>query len=130
LQLDVSRQEEYELFFNQKLLPALKEHFSSQTFDFLINNAGNGLFAPFTSPTPVDKVDELVNVHFKAGYFLTQQALPYLNDGGGIVNISSGLTRFTNPGHAAYASMKGALEVLTRYQAKELGARKIRVNVV
>lgn len=130
LQLDVSRVEEYESFFQQKLVPTLGEYFSSQKLDFLINNAGTGLFASFTAPTPVEKVDELINVHFKAGYFFTQQALAYLNDGGGIVNISSGLTRFANPGHAAYASMKGALEVLTRYQAKELGARKIRANII
>ena len=72
----------------------------------------------------------MLNVHFKGGFFLAQKALPLLNDGGGIVNISTGLARFSFPGYAAYASMKGAIETLTKYQAKELGARGIRVNVV
>lgn len=71
-----------------------------------------------------------MNIHFKGVFFLTQKALKYMNDGGGIINISSGLTRFSNPGFSGYASMKGAVEVLTRYLAKELGTRMIRVNVV
>lgn len=130
LQLDISDHENYEPFYTQKLIPVLKEKFDTQTFDFLINNAGTGLFAPFTSSTSIADVDELINVHFKAGYFFTQQALAHLNNGGGIVNVSSGLTRIINPGSSAYASMKGALEVLTKYQAKELGDRNIRVNIV
>src|SRR5690606_34077287 len=85
--------------------------------------------ASLTSP-PGPTLDERINIHFKPGYLFTQQALAYLNDGGGIVNISSGLTRIIYPGSSAYASVKGALEVLTRYQAKELAGRKIRVNIV
>ena len=72
----------------------------------------------------------MINIHFKGVYFLTQKALPFLNDGGRIINISSGLTRFSNPGSSAYGSMKGAVEVLTRYLAKELGPRRIAANVV
>lgn len=129
LQLDVSDAENYEPFFSEKMVPVLKETFDTETFDFLINNAGTGVAAPFSSTTET-QLDEMINIHFKAGYLFTQQALDYLNDGGGIVNISSGLTRITYPGSSAYASMKGALEVLTRYQAKELADRKIRVNIV
>lgn len=129
LQLDISNTENYEPFFKQKLVPALNEIFQTETFDFLINNAGTGMGAPFASTT-TEQLDEMINIHFKAGFLFTQQALNYLNDGGGIINISSGLTRIINPGSSAYASMKGALEVLTRYQAKELGNRKIRVNIV
>lgn len=130
LQLDVADEASYGAFFKNELAPQLQEKFDTATFDFLINNAGTGQFAPFTSVTSMSQVDQLINVHFKAGYFFTQQALTYLNDGGAVINISSGLTRIIYPGYAAYASMKGALEVLTRYQAKELGSRKIRVNIV
>lgn len=130
LQLDVASVDTYSEFFKKSLTPALLDKFGTNKFDFLINNAGTGAFTPFDTPTPMSVVDEMINVHFKAGYFLTQQALDYLHDGGGIVNISSGLTRIIYPGSAAYASMKGALEVLTRYQAKELGTRRIRVNIV
>lgn len=130
LQLDVADQSSYAGFFSQKLQPQLERLFGTNKFDFLINNAGTGYFALFTKETAVFQVDELINVHFKAGYFFTQAALDYLKDGGGIVNISSGLTRIITPGHAAYAAMKGALEVLTTYQAKELADRKIRVNIV
>lgn len=129
LQLDVSAVENYEPFFSEKMVPALKETFDTETFDFLINNAGTGVTAPFSSTTEA-QLDEMINIHFKTGYLFTQQALEYLNDGGGIVNISSGMTRIINPGYAAYSSMKGALEILTKYQAKELGDRKIRVNIV
>lgn len=74
--------------------------------------------------------DELLNIHFKRPFFWTQKALALVNDGGGLVNISSGLTRITYPGSSAYASMKATMEVLTKYQAKELGDRRIRVNSV
>lgn len=130
LQLDVADQSGYAGFFSNKLQPQLEKLFGTTKFDFLINNAGTGQFALFTTETAVSQVDELIDVHFKAGYFFTQQALDYLNDGGGIVNISSGLTRVIYPGYAAYASMKGALEILTEYQSKELAERKIRVNIV
>ena len=130
LPLDVANTSSYADFFSSQLLPQLEELFGTAKFDFLINNAGTGLFAPFPTPTPVSQVDEMISVHFKAGYFFTQQALDYLNDGGGIVNVSSGLTRIIYPGYSAYAAMKAALETLTQYQAKELASRKIRVNIV
>src|SRR5204863_2277507 len=94
-----------------------------------INNAGTGLYAPFAETTE-EQLDAAFNIHYKGVFFLTQKALPFLNDGGRIVNISSGLARYAFPGSSAYASMKGAVEVLTRYLAKELGPRKIAVNVV
>jgi NAD(P)-dependent dehydrogenase (short-subunit alcohol dehydrogenase family) len=107
----------------------LHSHFQRERFDFLVNNAGIGLHANFVDTT-VEQFDLLVNIHFKGPFFLTQTLLPLLNDGGRIVNISSGLARFSLPGHSAYAAMKGAMEVLTRYQAKELGARGISVNIL
>jgi NAD(P)-dependent dehydrogenase (short-subunit alcohol dehydrogenase family) len=97
--------------------------------DYLVNNAGVGAHAAFTETTEA-QFDELVDVHLKGTFFLTQKLLPLLRDGGRIVNLSSGLARFTFPGYAAYAAMKGAIEVLTRYLARELGPRKISVNVV
>jgi len=100
-----------------------------ERFDYLVNNAGNSLHADFAQMTEA-QFDEVVNVHFKGVYFLTQKLLPLMNDGGRIVNISSGLTRFSVPGSSAYAAAKGAVEVLTRYLAKELGPRGITANVV
>jgi NAD(P)-dependent dehydrogenase (short-subunit alcohol dehydrogenase family) len=100
-----------------------------ERFDYLVNNAGNSLHVGFEQMTEA-QFDEVVNVHFKGVYFLTQKLLPVMNDGGRIVNISSGLTRFSFPGSSAYAAAKGAVEVLTRYLAKELGPRAITANVV
>lgn len=128
IQLNVAEVDTFDLFF-QKVSTALKSTFDTDKIDFLINNAGIGVHESF-STTTADQFDTLVNIQFKGPYFLTQKALEIVNDGGGIVNISSGLTRFSFPGYAAYASMKGAMETLTKYQAKELGARKIRVNIV
>jgi NAD(P)-dependent dehydrogenase (short-subunit alcohol dehydrogenase family) len=93
-----------------------------ERFDFLVNNAGNSLHKPFDQTTEAE-FDQIVNVHFKGVYFLTQKLLPLLNDGGSIVNISSGLARFALPGTSVYGAAKGAVEVLTRYLAKELGPR-------
>ena len=98
-------------------------------FDYLVNNAGTSHHAAFDKTTEAE-LDGLYNVHFKGVFFLTQKLLPLLNDGGRIVNVSSGLTRFAFPGSAPYASMKGAVEVLTRYLAQELGPRRIAVNTV
>ncbi len=98
-------------------------------FDYLLNNAGSGLHKPFAQTTEAE-FDRIVNVHFKGVYFLTQKLLPLMNDGGRIVNISSGLARFSLPGTSAYGAAKGAIEVLTRYLAKELGSRGITANVV
>lgn len=100
-----------------------------ERFDYLVNNAGNSLHANFADTTE-EQFDGIVNVHFKGVFFLTQKLLPLISDGGRIVNISSGLARFTVPGISAYAAAKGAVEVLTRYLAKELGSRQITVNTV
>ncbi|GGC97156.1 short-chain dehydrogenase [Aquisalinus flavus] len=98
-------------------------------FDILINNAGMGVHAPFME-TSEAQFDLLMNVHLKGPFMLTQTLLPMMKDGGHVVNISSGLARFSLPGYAAYAMMKGGIEVMTRYLAKELGARQIRVNTL
>ena len=128
LQLDVGRSESF-AEFGTRVEQALQQTFERQRFDFLINNAGVGLHVSFAE-TSVEQFDMLMNVHLKGPFFLTQQLLPLINDGGRIINISSGLARFTIPGASAYAAMKGAIEVLTRYQAKELGARQIAVNIL
>ncbi len=115
--------------FATRLRQALNDTWSRETFDHLVNNAGHGDYAPIGQTTEA-QFDGLVNVHFKGVYFLTQTLLPLIADGGRIVNLSSGLTRLSYPGYAAYAAVKGAVEVLTRYMAKELGARRIAVNTV
>jgi len=114
--------------FVRSVRPALAE-LGAARFDYLVNNAGTSLHKAFDLTTEQD-LDTIYNIHFKGVFFLTQKLLPLLNDGGRIVNISSGLARFSLPGMSAYASMKGAIEVLTRYLAKELGARGITVNTV
>ncbi|RYY30485.1 MAG: SDR family oxidoreductase [Sphingobacteriaceae bacterium] len=128
LQLDTSNIKAFDAFFTT-LKTALPETFGSENFDFLINNAGTALYAPFAETTE-EQFDHALNIHYKGVFFLTQKALPVLNDGGRIINISSGLARFSFPGSSAYGSMKGAVEVLSRYLAKELGSRGIAVNVV
>jgi len=100
-----------------------------ERFDYIVNNAGNSLHVNFDQMTEA-QFDDIVNVHFKGVYFLTQKLLPLMNDGGRIVNLSSGLTRVALPGSSAYGAAKGAIEVLTRYLAKELGPRRITANVV
>lgn len=115
--------------FAERLRSALRETWRRDTFDHLVNNAGHGEYASFAD-TSEAQFDALANVHFKGVYFLTQALLPLIADGGRIVNLSSGLTRVSLPGYAAYAAMKGAVEVLTRYLAKELGERGIAVNTV
>jgi NAD(P)-dependent dehydrogenase (short-subunit alcohol dehydrogenase family) len=100
-----------------------------ERFDYLVNNAGNSLHAGFAETTEA-QFDEIFNVHVKGVYFLTQKLLPLVNDSGRIVNVSSGLARFALPGSSAYGAAKGAIEVLTRYLAKELGSRRITANVV
>ncbi|MCM2445900.1 SDR family NAD(P)-dependent oxidoreductase [Rahnella sp. CG8] len=107
----------------------LQQIWQRDTFDFLINNAGVGLHQSFADTTE-EQFDLMMNVHLKGPFFLTQKLLPLMADGGRILNISSGLARFALPGSSAYAMMKGAIEVLTRYQAKELGARGITANVL
>lgn len=128
LQLDVAESLSFAVFAGE-VKAALVKHWQREHFDFLVNNAGIGIHASFAETTEA-QFDELVNIHFKGPFFLTQTLLPLIADGGRIVNLSSGLARFALPGYAAYGAMKGAIEVLTRYQAKELGARGIAVNVV
>jgi len=115
--------------FAAEVREALVRVFGRDRFDFLVNNAGEGLHRPFAETTEAE-LDLLYRVHLKAPYLLTQRLLPLIADGGRIVNISSGLARFAMPGASAYASMKGGVEVLTRYLAKELGSRGISVNTV
>jgi NAD(P)-dependent dehydrogenase (short-subunit alcohol dehydrogenase family) len=115
--------------FAEQVKALLSQRWQRDRFDCLVNNAGIGVHAGFAETTEA-QFDELMNVHLKGVYFLTQALLPHLADGGRIVNLSSGLTRFALPGYAAYAAMKCAVEVLSRYLAKELGPRGIAVNVV
>lgn len=128
LQLNVGQVGTFNAFF-ANLQQVLQTHFGTDKIDFLVNNAGIGIHASFTETTE-EQFDELLNIHFKGSFFMAQKALLLMNDGGGIINISTGLARFSFPGYAAYASMKGAIETLTKYQAKELGSKGIRVNVV
>jgi NAD(P)-dependent dehydrogenase (short-subunit alcohol dehydrogenase family) len=115
--------------FADELKSELKEKWGRETFDFLVNNAGIGMYNAFADVTE-DEFDTLMNIHLKGVFFLTQRLLPIIADGGCIVNISSGVARLTLPGYIAYAIMKGGVEVMTRYLAKELGPRKITVNTV
>lgn len=115
--------------FVQELRAALRETWDVETLDHLVNNAGHGDHASIAETTQA-QFDRLFDVHVKGVFFLTQALLPLIADGGRIVNLSSGLTRLALPGYAAYAAAKGAVEVLTRYMAKELGARGIAVNTV
>ncbi|RZK79627.1 MAG: SDR family oxidoreductase [Pedobacter sp.] len=128
LQLNAGDVKTFDGFIAQ-IKTILNDTFNTDRFDFLINNAGIGVNAPFAETTEED-FDLLMNIHLKGVYFLTQKSLPILNDGGRIINLSTGLARFSGPGYSAYAAMKGGIETLTKYMAKELGARKITANVV
>ncbi|RKQ42231.1 NAD(P)-dependent dehydrogenase (short-subunit alcohol dehydrogenase family) [Roseivirga pacifica] len=127
-QLDTSDVSSFDAFFT-KVSAYLSENYGKPNFDYIVNNAGTGIYKPFVDTTEAD-FDEMMNIHLKGVYFLTQKAVALMNDGGGIINISSGLARFTFPNSSAYAAMKGAIDVFTRYLAKELGGRGIRANVV
>ena len=127
-QLNTSDIKSFAPFF-ERVTEYLKSQTGNGKFDFLINNAGTALHAPFTETTE-EQFDAVLDIHFKGVFFFTQKALAFMNDGGRIVNISSGLARFSFPGSSAYGAMKGAIEVLTRYLAKELGPRRITANVV
>jgi NAD(P)-dependent dehydrogenase (short-subunit alcohol dehydrogenase family) len=128
LQLDTGKTADF-AEFSERLRSCLSDTFGADRFDFLVNNAGIGMNTPFADVTEA-QFDTLMNIHLKGVFFLTQHMLPLIKDGGRIVNISSGLARFSMPGYATYAVMKGGIEVLTRYLAKELGARGIAVNTV
>jgi NAD(P)-dependent dehydrogenase (short-subunit alcohol dehydrogenase family) len=128
LPLDVSRSDTFGAFADA-LAAALRDTFGRPTFDFLINNAGIGVHASIADTTEA-QFDELLAVHLKGPFFLTQRLLPLMADGGRILNVSTGLSRFALPGYAAYAAAKGGVEVLTRYLARELGPRGITANVI
>ncbi|MFI1989915.1 SDR family NAD(P)-dependent oxidoreductase [Actinoplanes sp. NPDC020271] len=128
LELTVGAIDTYDTFADQ-LTSVLRDRFGRDDFDFLVNNAGVGVHASIADTT-VDAFDQLLHVHFRGVYFLTQKLLPLIADGGRIINISTGLARFTGDGYAAYAAMKGAVEVFTRYLAKEVAPRGITANVV
>lgn len=128
LQLDVSQSAGFD-DFKERLEKSLKNKWNRNQIHFLVNNAGTGVHASFEQ-TSEAQFDDLYKIHLKGTFFLTQKLLPLIAEGGSIINISSGLARFSFPGYAAYASMKGAIETLTRYLAKELGAKKIAVNTI
>jgi NAD(P)-dependent dehydrogenase (short-subunit alcohol dehydrogenase family) len=128
LQLDVGDSDSFPAFADT-VREALQTQWQRERFDYLLNNAGHGMDAPFAETTPA-QFDEMMRVHLKGPFFLTQALLPLIEDGGRILNVSSGLARFSYPGKAAYAVMKGGIEVLTRYLARELGSRRIAVNVI
>lgn len=126
--LDTSDTKQFSPFLEQ-LTRYLEKETGEPQFDFLVNNAGTALHALATE-VKEEQMDAIYDIHFKGMFFLTQQSLPYLKNGGAVINISSGLTRISYPGYSVYGSLKAAVETLTRYLAKELGPRKIRVNVV
>jgi len=127
-QLDTKDIKSFETFI-KSVGDHLEENTGSRNIDYLINNAGTALYSPIAEVTE-EQLDDMVDIHFKGVFFLTQKFLPFINDGGGIVNVSSGLARFALPGSSVYGSMKAGVEMLTKYMAKELGARKIKANVV
>lgn len=128
LQLDIAMTAGFNHFVAE-VQSILARHFGSAKLDALVNNAGIGIQAAFDMTTEED-LDAMTNIHFKGPYFLTQKLLPLLNDGSSVVNTSSGLARFSMPGYSAYGAIKAAVDSLSRYQALELGNRKIRVNSV
>lgn len=127
-QLDTKDRKSFDAFV-KNVTTHLQETAGNPNIDYLINNAGTALYSPITEVTE-EQMDDIVDIHFKGVFFLTQKLLPFINDGGGIINISSGLARFATPGSSVYGSIKAGVEMLTKYMAKELGIRKIRANVV
>jgi NAD(P)-dependent dehydrogenase (short-subunit alcohol dehydrogenase family) len=128
LQLDVTDISSYDSFV-ASLTSSLNTTFGTDKIDYVVNNGGFIYYIPYAEAS-VEQFDDLLNVHFKGPFFLTQKLLGKINDNGGIVNVSSGLARFSTPGFATYAAMKGAMETLTKYQAQELGKRGIRSNII
>lgn len=127
-QLDTKDHKSFNAFV-KNVTDHLQSTTGSSNIDYLINNAGTALYSPITEVTE-EQLDDMVDIHFKGVFFLTQKLLPFINEGGGIVNISSGLARFATPGSSVYGSIKAGVEMLTKYMAKELGSRKIKANVV
>ncbi|MBL9039371.1 MAG: SDR family oxidoreductase [Archangium sp.] len=128
LRLDVRATDGFGAFVT-RVSAALEKTWQRTQLNFVVNNAGTAVHASFAETTEA-QFDEMVNVHLKSTFFLTQKLLPLVADGGRVLNMSTGLARFTKPGYAAYATMKGGVETLTRYMALELAARKITVNVI
>ncbi|ANH07514.1 SDR family NAD(P)-dependent oxidoreductase [Shinella sp. HZN7] len=128
LQLDVGTLRSIAIFAGQ-VEAVLRETFQRDRFDYLVNNAGHGDMATIADTTE-EQFDALVNVHFKGVFFLTKALLPLIAEGGRIVNLSSGLTRISYPGFSAYSAVKGAVEILTLYMAKEFASRGITANTV
>lgn len=128
LPLDVSNPSSLNTFIDE-FLKVLQTHWNTDKFDFLINNAGVGATLPIPQVTE-DDFDRLMNIHLKSVYFLTQKSVEHMNDGGCFIFISSGTTRFCVPGYSVYSSLKGAVEIFTKYVAKEFGNRGIRSNIV
>lgn len=128
LQLDTSDTKSFPAFATT-IKETLKQTWKRDNFDFLVNNAGTSLHVSIAETTE-EQFDQVVNTNFKGVFFLTQALLPLIADGGRIINISSGLARFSAPGSSVYGSLKGAIDVLTRYMALELGSRHIAVNAV
>jgi NAD(P)-dependent dehydrogenase (short-subunit alcohol dehydrogenase family) len=129
LKLDTGNVSSFPAFVTE-LSNVLKSHFNADKFDYLVNNAGFNYVIPSFEATTEEMFDDLMNVHYKGVFFLTQKLLRLINNGGSIVNLSTGLTRFVHAGSGTYASMKAAVQTLTRYLAQELGSRGIRANVV
>lgn len=127
-QLDTKDIKSFDAFIKQ-VGDHLEENTGSRNIDYLVNNAGTALYSPITEVTE-EQLDDMVDIHFKGVFFLTQKFLPFINNGGGIINVSSGLARFALPGSSVYGSIKAGVEMLTKYMAKELGARKIKANAV
>lgn len=128
IQLDMSKPKIVPAFIPE-LQKILLNRFGTSAFDYLINNAGIGKTLPIADVSE-EAFDELMYIHFKNVYFLTQQCLPFINDNGGVINISTGTTRFCVPGYSVYSSFKSAVETFTKYIAKEYGSRGIRANVI
>ncbi len=128
LRLDVGESSTFSAFA-QQVKAVLTKTWQREQFDYLVNNAGTASYTTIADATEAH-FDEMVNVHLKSTFFVTQKLMPLIADGGRVLNVSTGLARFTLPGWAAYATMKGGVEVLTRYMAQELAPRKITVNVI
>lgn len=128
IQLEVSQSKNFDAFV-QQVKEVLNQYFETDSIFALVNNAGVAAYTSIAE-TSEEVFDSMVNIHLKAPYFITQKLLPIISDGGSIVNISSGLTRFSYPNYAPYAIMKAAIESLSRYQAQEFASRKIRVNTI
>ncbi|QIY89689.1 SDR family NAD(P)-dependent oxidoreductase [Chryseobacterium gallinarum] len=127
-QLDTKNIKSFDAFVKE-VTDYLQQNTGNSRIDYLINNAGTALYSPITEVTE-EQLDDMVDIHFKGVFFLTQKLLPVMNDGGGIINISSGLARFATPGSSVYGAVKAGVEMLTKYMAKELGERKIKANVI